>query len=78
MNSQSKYEQDKEQEEFFEQQSKSHPKEAIYYLHRRLRQKDIPYSSRKQIVFVSPDETKDEHVLKLLKLHNYTVQTIIK
>lgn len=78
MNSQSKYEQEKEQDEFFKTESKSHPKEAIYYLHRRLRQKDIPYSSRKQIVFVSPDEAEDKHVQKLLKHYNYTVQTIIK
>ena len=78
MNSQSKYEREKEHDAFLKRESNTHPKEAIYYLHRCLRIKDIPYSSRKQIVFVTPEETNDKHVQKLLKLYNYTVQTIIK
>ncbi|MGJ8760357.1 MAG: hypothetical protein ACSHXA_07405 [Polaribacter sp.] len=73
MNSLQKYREDIEPYE-----SKQHPKEQMYYLQRRLRMKDIPYSSRKQIVFATPEETEDKHVQKLLKIHNYTVQTIIK
>lgn len=63
---------------FPETETKQHSKEAIYYLQRRLRIKDIPYSSREKIVFVTSEETEDKHVQKLLKNYNYAVQTIIK
>ena len=79
MNSREKdFENQEHYKAFPKAKSKQHPKEPMYYLQRKLRMKDIPYSSRKKIVFVSPDETEDTHVQKLLKQHNYTVQTIIK
>jgi hypothetical protein len=73
MNSLQKYREDIEPYE-----SKQHPKERMYYLQRRLRMKGITYSSRKQIVYATSEETEDKHVQKLLTIHNYTVQTIIK
>lgn len=71
MNSLDKYMQDIEPKE-------PKTKDSIYYLQRRLRLKDIAYSSRQNIVFATPEETKDKYVQQLLKDHNFTVQTIIK
>jgi hypothetical protein len=78
MNAHQKYMEDNEQEAHFNPVSKAHPRESVYYLQRRLRIKKIGYSSRKQIVFVTSDQTDDVHVQKLLKDYKFTVQTIIK
>jgi hypothetical protein len=79
MNSAAKYYENKEHEEFLcDKKNKAQTQEAIYYLQRKLRQADIPYSSKQKIVFPSSEETNDKHVQKLLSFHNYTVQTMIK
>lgn len=51
---------------------------SIYYLQRKLREKDIAYTARKKIIFPTPEQTADKHVKKLLNEHNYTVQLIIE
>ena len=51
---------------------------SIYYLQRKLREKDIAYTARKKIIFPTPEQTEDKHIKKLLNEHNYTVQIIIE
>lgn len=73
MNSRDKYEQDKERFDTAQQKQ-----DSIYYLQRKLKEKDIAYTSRKKIIFPTPAQTEDKHIKRLLKEHNYTVQTIIE
>jgi hypothetical protein len=76
MNSLEKHLENEEHRKAFPEDKKKQT--SIYYLHRKLREKDIAYTARAKIVFPTPIQTEDKHIKKLLKEHQYTVQTIIQ
>ena len=73
MNSAAKYYQEKEDKEYW---LKKH-QQRIYYLQRKLKEKDIKYNSRAKTVFPLQDQVNNPHIKALLKEFNYTIQTII-
>ena len=77
MNTLQKHREDLEHEEWFKAVAEK-KQDQIYYLQRKLREKDIDYNSRRKVVYPTSDFANNKHVLQLRDNHNYTIQTVIR